>query len=95
MIHIAPWSAAEGLMALAGGRLPRGGLLFLYGPYLEEGVETAPGNLAFDADLRARNPEWGIRRREDVEALAARHGLSLEGRTAMPANNLSLAFRKG
>ena len=95
MIHIAPWSAAEGLMALAGERLPSGGLLFLYGPYLEDDVETAPGNLAFDADLRARNPQWGIRRREAVEALAASHGLTLEGRTAMPANNLSLAFRKG
>jgi hypothetical protein len=94
MIHIAPWSAAEGLTRLAGERLPSGGLLFLYGPYLEGEVETAPGNLAFDADLRARNPEWGIRRREDVEALAVRDGLSLEGRTAMPANNLSLAFRK-
>jgi hypothetical protein len=95
MIHIAPWSAAEGLMAFAGARLPGGGVLFLYGPYLEAEVDTAPSNLAFDADLKARNPAWGLRSREAVEALARANGLSLERRTAMPANNLSLVFRKG
>ncbi len=94
MIHIAPWSAAEGLVALAGARLGSGGLLFLYGPYLEAEVETAPGNLAFDADLKARNPAWGIRDRQAVEDLAGGQGLLLERRVAMPANNLSLAFRK-
>lgn len=94
MIHIAPWSAAEGLMRLAGARLKAGGVLFLYGPYLEAGVETAPSNLAFDADLRARDPAWGLRDRAAVEALAAAEGLALERRAAMPANNLSLIFRR-
>jgi SAM-dependent methyltransferase len=94
MIHIAPWTAAQGLMAFAGARLPPGGVLYLYGPYIEAGVETAPSNLAFDADLRARNPAWGLRDRAEVEALAAQHGLSPAQRTAMPANNLSLVFRK-
>lgn len=95
MLHISPWSAAEGLMAGAGRVLPPGGLLFLYGPYLERGVETAPSNLAFDESLRARNPAWGIRRLEDVTALAAAHGLALCERIAMPANNLALVFRRG
>lgn len=95
MLHISPWSAAEGLMAGAGRVLPPGGLLFLYGPYLERGVETAPSNLAFDESLRARNPAWGIRRLEDVTALAAAHGLALSERIAMPANNLALVFRRG
>lgn len=94
MIHISPWAAAEGLMAGAGRLLPSGGLLYLYGPYLEADVETAPSNLAFDQSLKDRNPAWGLRRLDDVTALAARHGLTLAERIAMPANNLSVIFRK-
>ena len=94
MIHISPWAATEGLLAGAGRILASGGVLFLYGPYIEPGVETAPSNLAFDASLRSRNPAWGLRRLEDVTALAARHGLNLAERVAMPANNLALVFRK-
>jgi len=93
MIHIAPWVAAEGLIAGAARLLPAGGILFLYGPYVEAEVDTAPGNLAFDASLRARNPAWGLRRLDAVTALAARHRLALAARVAMPANNLSLVFR--
>lgn len=92
MIHIAPWAATEGLLAGAGERLPAGGLLFLYGPYLEAGVPTAPSNLAFDQSLKSRDPAWGLRRLEDVAALADRHGLERTLRVPMPANNLSLAF---
>jgi cyclopropane fatty-acyl-phospholipid synthase-like methyltransferase len=95
MLHIAPWAAAEGLMAGAGGLLPAGGQLILYGPYLEADTPAAPSNLAFDADLKARNPAWGLRRLDDVAALARRHGLALAERVAMPANNLSLRFVKG
>lgn len=94
MIHISPWAATEGLFAGAGRLLPAEGVLVTYGPYLEDAVETAPSNLAFDASLKSRNPAWGIRRREDVEALAAGHGLALQARIAMPANNLSLVFRR-
>ncbi|MFN3585165.1 DUF938 domain-containing protein [Phenylobacterium sp.] len=94
MVHISPWAATEGLMTGAGRVLPPGGVLILYGPYLEDGVETAPGNLAFDADLKRRNPAWGLRRVEDVAALAATHGLTLAERIAMPANNLTLVFRR-
>ena len=74
--------------------LPSGGLLFLYGPFLESGVETAPSNLAFDCSLKSRDPAWGLRRVSDVVALGHRHGLSVQKRLAMPANNLSLLFRK-
>lgn len=94
MIHISPWSAAQGLMNGAGRVLPAGGLLYLYGPYIEPDVETAPSNLAFDRSLRDRNPAWGLRRLDDVTALAAAQGLTLAERIAMPANNLSLFFRK-
>ena len=94
MIHISPWSATEGLMAGAGRVLRPGGVLFLYGPYFQPDIETAPSNLAFDLSLKARNPAWGVRRLDEVTALAARHGLHLGERIAMPANNLSLFFRK-
>ncbi len=94
MIHIAPWAATQGLMAGAGRLLAPGHKLILYGPYVEAEVETAASNLAFDRDLKSRNPEWGLRRLEDVTAEAASHGLHLAERVAMPANNLTLVFRK-
>ena len=94
MIHISPWAATEGLMTGAGRLLPSGGILFLYGPYFEPGVETAPSNLAFDLDLKARNPAWGLRDLHEVTALAGQHGLELFDRIGMPANNLSVIFRK-
>jgi hypothetical protein len=94
MIHISPWAATQGLMAGAGRVLSKDGVLFLYGPYFEDDAAPAPSNLAFDQSLKSRNPAWGIRRREEVEALAARHGLEPAARVAMPANNLSLVFRK-
>ena len=94
MIHIAPWSATQGLLAGGARLLPPDGMLYLYGPYIEADVETAPSNLAFDQSLKSRNPAWGLRRLEDVTALAAEHGLALTERIAMPANNLSLIFRR-
>lgn len=77
MIHIAPWSAALGLLAGAGSLLPEGGCLVLYGPFRVEGVEIAPSNAAFDASLRARDLEWGLRELGAVAAEAARHQLAL------------------
>ncbi|MDD2704592.1 MAG: DUF938 domain-containing protein [Acidocella sp.] len=94
MIHISPWAATEGLMTGAGRLLPVGGILFMYGPYIDRDVETAATNVAFDLSLRARNPAWGIRRLDDVTALAVQHGLELAERIAMPANNLALVFFK-
>ena len=94
MIHISPWSATEGLMRGAGSLLPPRGLLYLYGPYVQRGVATAPSNLAFNADLRLRNPDWGLRELDAVEECAASHGLRLEQVVAMPANNLSVVFRR-
>ena len=94
MIHIAPWEAAQGLLTGAARVLPPGGLLALYGPFLRGGVHTAPSNAAFDADLRARNPAWGVRRLEDVAALAASAGFGPADAVALPANNLLVAFRR-
>jgi hypothetical protein len=92
MIHIAPWAAAEGLMA--GAARLHAPVLFLYGPFREHGRHTAPSNAAFDESLRARNREWGVRDLDEVAALANRHGLTLDERVAMPANNLSVVFRR-
>lgn len=94
MIHISPWAAAQGLMAGALWLLPEGGVLYLYGPFKENGAHTAPSNAAFDASLRARDPAWGVRDLGDVRALADRHGFDFVERVAMPANNLSLVFRR-
>lgn len=95
MIHISPWAATLGLLEGAAALLPAGAPLYLYGPYLQQGVETAPSNLAFDRSLRQRNPDWGIRSVQEVESAAAARGFSLERTVAMPANNLSLIFRRG
>ncbi len=95
MIHISPWAATEGLIAGAARALPAGGMLFLYGPYKIDGRHTAPSNHDFDLDLKRRNPAWGIRDLADVEDLARRHGLDLAETVPMPANNLSVVFRRG
>lgn len=92
MLHIAPWTTCAALMQGAAHRLGSGGRLMTYGPFLEDNVPTSPGNLSFDASLRGSNPDWGIRRREDVEASAHLAGLTLLSRCAMPANNLLLVF---
>ncbi len=94
MIHIAPWAACVGLMRAAGRLLPDGGILYLYGPFRRFGDHTAPSNAAFDASLRARDPEWGVRDLEDVEACATDNGIAIEDVTAMPANNFSAVFRR-
>ena len=94
MIHIAPWEATEGLMAGAGRILPSGAPLFLYGPYRREGEPLAPSNAEFDASLNARDPRWGLRLLEDVAGLAEEHGLTLDRVVEMPANNLSVVFRR-
>lgn len=92
MLHISPWACCAALMQGSARHLAPDGLLVTYGPYLEDEVPTAAGNLAFDESLRTRNPAWGIRRREDVEQEAGRAGLVLRERHAMPANNLLLVF---
>lgn len=94
MVHISPWQATLGLLNGAGRLLPAGGALFLYGPYRRQGQPFAPSNAAFDASLRARNPDWGIRLLEDVAAAAEQSGLVMTATVEMPANNLSVVFRR-
>ena len=94
LLHIAPWETCAALMTGAAQHLVAGGALVLYGPYLVDDEATAPGNMAFDADLRGRNPAWGLRRLADVALAGQRAGLTLEQRFDMPANNLMLAFRR-
>ncbi|WP_149537724.1 DUF938 domain-containing protein [Siccirubricoccus phaeus] len=93
MIHIAPWAATPALMAGAGSCLGPGGVLALYGPF-RRGTHTAPSNAAFDADLRRRNPAWGVRELEAVTAEAVAQGFLPPLIEEMPANNLTLLFRR-
>lgn len=94
MLHIAPWTAALGLLAGAAGALPPDGPLTIYGPFMRDGRHTSDGNAAFDADLKRRNPAWGVRDVADVTAAAAAHGLALDRIDEMPANNLTLTLRR-
>lgn len=92
LIHIAPWAACLGLLRGAARLLPPGAPLILYGPFKRGGAHTAPSNAAFDDDLRARNPAWGVR---DLEAVAAAAtGFGPPEIHTMPANNLTVAFRR-
>ena len=94
MIHISPWEACLGLLAGASRHLREGGALVLYGPYRLEGRHTAPSNEAFDADLRSRNPAWGVRDLEAVLEAALAEGLDFEERVEMPANNQTVVLRR-
>lgn len=94
MIHIAPWSACVGLMAGAGRILPPDGILYLYGPFKQSGQHTAPSNAAFDQSLRASNPDWGVRDLDEVVALATAEHLTFVETYKMPANNLSVVFKR-
>ena len=94
MIHISPWETTTALMKGASTVLQKGAPLILYGPFIEDGVETAPSNVDFHHWLRARNPEFGIRRLDKVTEVAEAHGFKKIARFEMPANNLSVVFEK-
>ena len=93
MIHISPWAATEALFSNARSILSSAGILYLYGPYCQKGRDTTASNKAFDASLRSRNSEWGIRSLEQVVHFAETQGFVLEKTKDMPANNLSVVFR--
>lgn len=94
MVHISPWPAALGLLDGAARIFTDNGVLILYGPWLSDEIETAPSNLAFDADLKRRDPAWGLRRVEDFAEAARERGLVLAEIRAMPANNLMLRMHR-
>ncbi len=94
LVHIAPWSATLALLEGAKALLAPRDVLFLYGPYRRFGRHTAQSNEQFDADLRARNPEWGVRDLEAVSEAAASSGFALAEIVQMPANNFSLVFAR-
>jgi len=94
LLHIAPWMCAEGVFAGARRHLLPGGVLALYGPFHVGGRPTAESNAAFDADLRRRDPRWGVRDVDAIGALAEEAGLVPRERVAMPANNQILIFDK-
>jgi SAM-dependent methyltransferase len=94
MVHISPWEATLGLMRGAGSLLSPGAPLVLYGAYIRDEVPTAPSNLAFDESLRARSPQWGLRTLEAVRAEAEKNGFAFDRLFEMPANNLTVVFRK-
>jgi len=94
MLHIAPSSATQGLMRGAGAILPAGGVLCLYGPFRMRGRHTSASNRAFDAQLRAADPSWGVRDLDEVAHEARALDLEFVRTFEMPANNLIVVFRK-
>lgn len=94
MVHISPWAASTGLFDGAARLLDTGAPLILYGPFFEADVEPAPSNLDFDRSLKARDPRWGIRDLAEIDRLAARSGFTRTARREMPANNLTLVYRR-
>lgn len=94
MVHISPWQTALGLLDGASRLLGPGAPLIFYGPWLSDSIATAPSNLDFDSDLKSRDPEWGLRKVENVAAEAKKRGLLFFEQRPMPANNLMLLFKK-
>lgn len=94
MVHISPWSSALGLLDGAARLLSSGAPLILYGPWIKADQPIAPSNLAFDQDLKRRDPQWGLRKVEDFAEAAKDRGFSLQEIRSMPANNLMLLFRR-
>jgi hypothetical protein len=94
MIHIAPWEATAALIRGAARVLLRDGNLFLYGPFKQGGQHTAPSNAEFDSSLRAQDARWGVRDLEAVSEIASTAGFAAPVVEAMPANNLSVIFRR-
>lgn len=92
LLHIAPWAVTPAFLHGAARCLAPGGQVLVYGPFVVDGEPLAPSNAAFDADLRARDPRWGLRPLHAVQAAAQAAGLVLAERCAMPANNLLLRF---
>ena len=94
VIHISPWSVTKGILKGAQKILPRGGVLYFYGPFIQDNITTAHSNLAFDNYLKTENSSWGLRNLREIESLAQEHSLVLEPVIKMPANNLSVIFKK-
>ena len=92
MVHISPWEASLGLIEGASRILSDGAPLILYGPWMQQHLQTTDSNIAFDADLKRRNPAWGLRIVEEFAAEAEIRVLLYEERREMPANNLMLRF---
>ena len=94
MAHISPWKATLGLLDGARRLLPPGGPIIFYGPWIVDDIQTAPSNMAFDADLRNRDLQWGLRSLTELRSEAGLRGLAFTECRQMPANNVMLLFRR-
>ena len=94
MAHISAWEATVSVFSHAATLLEPGNILYFYGPFIRDGVVTSPSNVEFDYSLKSRNPDWGLREVAAIDRLAVANGFLPSEIIEMPANNLSLLFRR-
>lgn len=92
-VHIISWPEVELLFAHIEQIIAPAGYVCFYGPYNYGGHFTCESNARFDAWLKSRDPNSGVRDFEAVNRLAASHGLDLLRDIAMPSNNRVLVWR--
>ncbi|MEQ6250046.1 DUF938 domain-containing protein [Sulfitobacter sp. HNIBRBA3233] len=94
LLHLIPTDAARTVISEAAQALLPGGRLVLYGPFLRSGQATSPGDLSFDAQLRASDPAIGYKDDIWIETCLQGAGLLLEDVRKMPSNNLAFIATK-
>jgi len=92
--HIMAWPLVEKMIDGVGRHLQSGGFFALYGPFNYRGQYTSESNRAFDAFLKERGAQQGIRDFEAIDHAAQKAGLKLWQDVPMPANNRLLVFHK-
>ncbi|MBK8569482.1 MAG: DUF938 domain-containing protein [Nitrosomonadales bacterium] len=93
-VHIISWPEVERMFAGIARVLSVGGILCLYGPFNYGGKFTSESNARFDAWLKSRNKNSGVRDFEAINRLAETYGLFLLRDVAMPSNNRTLVWQR-
>ena len=94
VIHVARWDSTIALFRESGKLLNKQQFLILYGPFKIDNKHISQSNYFFDNSLKIQNELWGIRNLEDVKDLAKIYGFFQDDVIRMPANNLSIIYRK-
>ncbi len=94
-LHILSAALVERLFAGLGAALAPHARLAIYGPFRYRGQFTSASNAKFDATLRERDPDSGLRDVEWIHELAGGQGFNLVADHGMPAHNQLLIWQRG